>query len=74
MLTWIWNRLRAAERGAGRADRRALSRLARPPRGEIDEQAKRLRTLPADCQLRVLAQLPAWQREAMAESIRRGQR
>jgi len=61
MLTFMWRRLRATPRGVSRQDRRALSRLARPPRGQIEQQAAKLRGLTPDQREAVLRLLPTWQ-------------
>ena len=69
MLAWLWRRSRAG--GVNRQGRRALSRLARLPRGETDRIVHRLRRLSEQDRDRVLARLPAWQADPLRSQLRR---
>lgn len=69
MLTWLRSGGRSRGQGPGRADRRALSRLARLPRGQIRKQADRLRRLPPERRELLLARLPAWQQEPLRREV-----
>lgn len=69
MLAWLWRRSRAG--GVNRQGRRALSRLARLPRGETDRIVRQLRKLTPPDREKVLARLPAWQADPLRSQLRR---
>lgn len=70
MLAWLWSRVSRSCGGVNRAGRRALHRLARPPRGVIDREVARLLRLPPAYRAEVLRLLPTWQRAAVEQRLR----
>jgi len=75
MLAWLGRRLgHRSGGGANRADRRALSRLSRPPRRVLRQQARRLSLLPAEHRDYALSLLPEWQAQALRDELRRKER
>jgi len=72
MLTWLTARMhRRRESKANRHERRALDRLSRLPRAELQVVVQQLRKLTPACQRRVLDGLPAWQQQALEAALSR---
>lgn len=73
MLRWLGARLGVGRRVVpNRATRRALTRLARPPRGEVRRIAGLLRPLSAEDRERVLERLPVWQADHLRDALKTG--
>jgi hypothetical protein len=72
MLTWLIRRLHhSRQTRAGRHERRAMDRLARLPRAELQVVIHQLRQLTPECRRRVLEGLPAWQQQALQQALSR---
>lgn len=71
MLAWLTRRLHHhAEHRTNRHERRALDRLSRLPRAELQVVVSQLRKLSPACQSRILDGLPAWQQQALRLALK----
>lgn len=67
LFRWFWPKPKPVT--LNRADRRALNRLSRPPRGVLEPVVARLRRLPIRDRLQILDSLPAAQRIMLEDRL-----